>query len=71
MGWQRPEKSAIRKEAGKYGPHTEYLGNKFGSVLGVNLMVKLLRAHVWMPWCDQAMKDAASGETLGKKQSIL
>jgi hypothetical protein len=34
------------------------------SVYGVYFMVKLLRACVRMPWRDQAMKDAASGETL-------
>ena len=32
------------------------------SVFGVNFMVKLLRACVWMPWRDQAMKDVASDD---------
>jgi len=31
-------------------------------VFGVNFMVKLLRACVWMPWRDQAMKDVASDD---------
>ena len=30
------------------------------SVFEVNLMVKLLRACVWMPWRKQAKKDVAS-----------
>jgi hypothetical protein len=31
-------------------------------VYGVNFMVKLLRACVWMPWHNQAMKDVASSD---------
>jgi len=29
-------------------------------VSGVNFMVKLLRARVWMPWRKQARKDVVS-----------
>jgi len=28
------------------------------------LMVKLLRAYVWMTWHEKAKKDAVSGDTL-------
>ena len=51
---------------------TQYVGvTSQGFVFGVNLMVKLLRACVWMPWRDQAMKDAASGDTPRGEASIL
>ena len=30
----------------------------------MKLMVKLLRAYVWMTWHREAMKDAVSGDTL-------
>ncbi len=42
-----------------------------GFVFGVNLMVKLLRACVWMPWRDQAMKDVASSDMLRGDASSL
>ena len=42
-----------------------------GFVFGVNLMVKLLRACVWMPWRDQAMKDVASSDMLRGGASSL
>jgi hypothetical protein len=39
-------------------------------VYGVNFMVKLLRACVWMPWRKEAMKDVASCDKLREEASI-
>ena len=34
--------------------------NYLAAVFDVKFMVKLLRACVWMPWLNQAMKDVAN-----------
>ncbi len=41
------------------------------AVFDVKFMVKLLRACVWMPWLNQAMKDVANCDKPRGEVSIL
>jgi hypothetical protein len=56
------------RDAFSFGWPQGWLGLKC-SVSGVNFMVKLLRACVWMPWRLEAMKDVASYEKLREDAS--
>jgi len=45
--------------------------NYLAAVFDVKFMVKLLRACVWMPWLNQAMKDVANCDKPRGEVSIL
>lgn len=45
--------------------------NYLVAVFDVKFMVKLLRACVWMPWLNQAMKDVANCDKPRGEVSIL